>query len=85
MSNDLSEKMSTLSGDGKSKETAFNFKKARTSQEAMKLSYQYLKEVGYEVNLEDKQNGGVEDGHAFHIWKTHLGTIWFKIPFFEGF
>ncbi|MFT5923751.1 MAG: hypothetical protein ACI9LE_000737 [Paraglaciecola sp.] len=85
MSSDLSEKMSTLSGDGKSKETAFYFKKARTSQEAMKLSYQYLKEVGYEVNLEDKQNGGVEDGHAFHIWITHLGTIWFKIPFFEGF
>ena len=85
MSNDLPEKTSITSGDGKSKGTAFHFKKARTSQEAMKLSYQYLEEIGYKVNLADKQNGGVEDGHAFHIWNTHVGAIWFKIPFFEGF
>jgi hypothetical protein len=81
----FSEIRPVASGDGKSKETAFHFKKVRTSLEAMKLSYQYLNEIGYKVNLADKQNGGVEDGHAFHIWKTNLGTIWFKIPFFEGF
>lgn len=81
----FSEIKPVVSGDGKSKETAFHFKKARTSQEAMKLSYQYLKEIGYKVNLTDKQNGGVEDGHAFDVWKTNVGTIWFKIPFFEGF
>jgi hypothetical protein len=54
-------------------------------REALKLSYRYLKEIGYKVNLTDKQNGGVEDGHAFHIWKTHVGTIWFETPFFESF
>lgn len=85
MSNVFSDKTSSLVGDGKSKDTAFHFKKARTSQEAMKLSYQYLKEIGYKVDLTDRQNGGVENGYAFYIWQTNIGTIWFKIPFFEGF
>jgi hypothetical protein len=51
----------------------------------MKLCYRYLDKIGYKVDLRDKQNGGVEDGYAFDIWKTDVGTIWFKIPFFQGF
>ena len=85
MSNVFSEKKTAVIGDGKSKETAFHFKKARTSQEAMKLCYQYLKEIGYKVKLENRQNGGVENAYAFYFWETNLGTIWFKIPFFQGF
>jgi hypothetical protein len=85
MSNVYSENLPVVIGDGKSKETAFHFKSARTSQEAMKLCYRYLEKIGYKVNLKDKQNGGVENGYAFDIWKTDVGTIWFKIPFFQGF
>jgi hypothetical protein len=50
-----------------------------------KQCYQYLENIGYKVNLTDKQNGGVENGYAFDIWKTDVGTIWFKTPFFQGF
>ena len=85
MSSVFSENLPAAFGDGKSKETAFHFKSARTSQEAMKLCYQYLENIGYKVNLTNKQNGGVENGYAFDIWKTDVGTIWFKIPFFQGF
>jgi hypothetical protein len=51
----------------------------------MKLSYQYLEGIGYKVNLADRQNGGVENAYAFYFWNTNVGTIWFKIPFFQGF
>jgi hypothetical protein len=85
MSNVFSDEKPTVSGDGKSKETALHFNKVRTSQEAMKLSYQYLEGIGYKVNLADRQNGGVENAYDFYFWKTNVGTIWFKIPFFQGF
>ena len=84
MSNIFSENQPAVTGDGKSKDTAFHFKCAKTSQDAMKLCYRYLDKIGYKVDLRDKQNGGVEDGYAFDIWKTDVGTIWFKIPFFQG-
>lgn len=76
-------------GDGKTKETAFFFKNARTSQEAMSLSYRYLIDAGYSgLTPNSRVNGGVgrEDGGLFIYdkWNTKDGEIWFKIPSYVG-
>jgi len=84
ITNVFSEKEALPTGDGKTKQTAFYFKKARTSQEAMKLQYRYLENLGYKVNPTDRVNGGIEGGHVFDKWTIPIGTIWFKTPFFSG-
>lgn len=84
ITNVFSEKEPLPIGDGRAKETAFYFKKARTSQEAIKLQYQYLESIGYNINLADRVNGGVKDGYVFDEWNTHLGIIWFKTPIYSG-
>ena len=82
--NIFSEKEPIPIGDGKSKETAFYFKNARTSQEAQKLSYQYLDSIDYDICLTKKSIGGISDGYIYDVWKDKDGDIWFKIPIYEG-
>lgn len=90
ITNVFSKKMAMPEGDGKTKETAFFFKKARTSQEAMKLTYDYLTERGYDpITIAEKRvNGGVatEEGkiYIYDEWTTVDGPIWFKIPSYSG-
>ncbi|QXG22928.1 hypothetical protein KTT56_13920 [Pseudomonas viridiflava] len=75
-------------GDGKTKETAFYFKNARTSQEAMDLSYKFLLEIGHQIKPSDRVNGGPgkenEIMYIYDKWSTKKGDIWFKIPFYVG-
>ncbi len=84
ITNVFSEKEPLPYGDGKTKETAFYFKKARTSQEAVKLQYKYLESLGYKVNLADRVNGGIEGESIFDKWSTNIGVFWFKTPFVAG-
>lgn len=65
-------------GDGKSKETAYFFRKARTAIEAIGLCYEFLEKEGYEI--QSRQNGGLGDGFVYDVYKTDKGTIWFKVP-----
>jgi len=65
-------------GDGKSRDTAFFFLKARTDMEAIKLGYEFLEKEGYKV--EKRENGGVTDGFIYDVYTTDKGTIWFKVP-----
>lgn len=71
-------KLPIAEGNGKSKETAYYFPKARTAMEAIKLCYEFLDKEGYEVV--GRQNGGVVDGFVYDIFKTDIGDIWFKVP-----
>lgn len=71
-------KLPIAEGNGKSKETAHYFPKARTAMEAINLCYEFLEKEGYEVK--GRQNGGVVDGFVYDIFKTDKGEIWFKVP-----
>lgn len=66
------------SGDGKSKETAIVFNKARTHYEAIKAFYEYLKEQG--ISLHQRRLAGVEGGYMFDIADTDRGLLWVKYP-----
>ena len=66
-------------GDGKSKTTAYHFPKARTPQEAIQLTYQFLEAEGYELSG-FKEIGGIEDGYIYDVHHTDKGKIWVKIP-----
>ncbi len=66
-------------GDGKSKATAYYFPKARTPQEAIQLTYQYLQSEGYDLSGL-KEIDGVEDGYIYDVHHTDKGKIWVKIP-----
>ena len=65
-------------GDGKSKETAFHFPRARTPQEAIGMIYEYLESEGIEVPRQEI--GAVEGGFIYDVFPTRAGRIWFKIP-----
>lgn len=65
-------------GDGKTKETAYFFHKARTKLEAMKLCYEFLQNESCEVG--DRTIGAIEGKFIFDVYKTHKGDIWFKVP-----
>ncbi|MFL9895925.1 hypothetical protein [Paraburkholderia sp. RL17-381-BIF-C] len=89
ITNIFSTKKPSPEGDGKTKETAFFFKNARTAQEAMDLSYRYLLEAGYNnLTTSSRVNGGIErEGGELFIydrWNTKDGEIWFKIPSYAG-
>jgi len=88
ISNVFSTKKPFPSGDGRTKETAFFFKNARTAQESMNLSYQYLNDNGHSVQPHNRSNGGVAtvDGimYAYDKWRTKGEDIWFKIPAYRG-
>jgi hypothetical protein len=65
-------------GDGKSKETAYCFRKARTAAEAIALSYEFIENEGY--NVKRKEIGGLGDGVIYDVYDTDKGKIWFKVP-----
>lgn len=69
-------------GDGKTKETAFYFRKARTTLEAITLCYEFLEKEGYKVR--GRQNGGITNGVVYDVYETNQGDIWFKVPTFQG-
>ncbi len=64
------------SGDGKSKETAIHFKKARTHNEAIQAFYKYLEQEG--IALHRRRLAGIEDGYLFDIALTDRGPLWVK-------
>jgi hypothetical protein len=64
-------------GDGTSQETAYFFGKARTAGEAIALSYQFLRNGGYD--LKRKEIGGLGDGVVYDVYDTDKGKIWFKV------
>jgi hypothetical protein len=63
-------------GDGKSKETAIFFKKARTHLEAMQAFYKFLSEQG--CTMHRRQQAAIEDGFLFDIVLTDKGPLWVK-------
>lgn len=68
-------------GDGKSKATAYYFPKARTSQEAIQLTYQFFESEGYK--WVSQEVGGVEDGYIYDIHNTNKGRVWVKVPMLD--
>ncbi|WP_154204473.1 hypothetical protein [Vibrio alginolyticus] len=75
-------------GDGKTIKTAFLFKNARTSQEAMQLMYKYLTDIGYEPNLNDRHQVGdvesIKSGYHIDCWETDKGKLYFKTMRYNG-
>lgn len=66
-------------GDGKSKATAYHFPKARTPQEAIQLTYQFLEDEGYKLS-DVKEIGGIEAGYIYNVHHTNKEKIWVKVP-----
>jgi hypothetical protein len=64
------------SGDGKTKETAIFFKKARTHNEAIQAFYLYLERQG--ISLHQRRLAAVEGGFLFDIVLTDKGPLWIK-------
>jgi hypothetical protein len=64
-------------GDGKNKERAIMFTKARTPSEAVDMIYRYL-ETNNIQTTGPKSIGGIEGGFIFDIFPTTRGPIWFK-------
>ena len=69
-----------ISGDGRSKETALFFKKARTQHEATEAFYQYLR--AEKVDMLGRRNAGVQDGYLYDEVTTAAGPLWvkYKLP-----
>lgn len=65
-------------GDGKSRDTAFFFPKARTNMEAIELCYKFLEKESYKV--QKRANCGVTDEFIYDVYTTNKGTVWFKVP-----
>jgi hypothetical protein len=64
------------SGDGKTKETAIFFKKARTHYEAIRAFDLYLEQQG--ISLHQRRVATVEGGYLFDIALTDKGPLWVK-------
>jgi hypothetical protein len=64
------------SGDGKTKETAMFFKKARTHQEAMEAFYNYIESE--KIVMFNRRTAAIEDGFLFDEVSTDKGTLWVK-------
>jgi hypothetical protein len=67
---------SATSGDGRTKETAIFFKKARTHQEAVEAFYSYLKSEN--IVILNRRTAAVEDQFIFDVVSTSKGTLWVK-------
>ena len=67
---------SATSGDGKTKETAIFFKKARTHHEAIEAFYKYLESEN--IVIFSRQQAAIESGFLFDMVATDRGTIWVK-------
>ena len=79
MENWLSRRPAKPDGDGKTKETAFFFPKARTNGEAVAMIYKFFEDSGIRTTG-IKKIGAVENDFIFDVFPTEKGTIWFKIP-----
>ncbi len=78
VSNVFANRAAKPQGDGKSKETAFHFPRARTPQEAIGMIYEYLESEGITVSI--KEIGAIEGGFIYDVFPTCAGRIWFKVP-----
>jgi hypothetical protein len=65
-----------VSGDGRTKETAVLFKKARTHREAMEAFYEFLKTE--KPIMLSWRTAAVEDGYLYDEVATDKGTLWVK-------
>jgi hypothetical protein len=63
-------------GDGKTKETAVSFLKARTNQESIEMFYRFLD--AQDMKLESRSIAAVEGGFLFEQAHTDKGVLWFK-------
>lgn len=72
-------KQANATGDGKSKETALYFKKARTATEAIEMTYTYFEDNGYKLKG-SKSIGAMEGGYIYDVHSTNKGKVWVKIP-----
>lgn len=79
VSNVFSRKAAKPEGDGKTKETAFFFPKARTSGETIDMIYRYLRDSGIEETGTMATDYG-KDGYLYDVFETTHGKIWFKTP-----
>jgi hypothetical protein len=69
----------SVSGDGKSIETAYFFPKARTPMEAMQMTNEFLALKGLTLTG-SRGIGSVQDGNIYDVYPTNAGDVWFKIP-----
>lgn len=65
-----------VSGDGRTKETAVFFNKARTHLEAMEAFYKFLKTE--KLMMLSRQTAAIEDGFLFDEVATDKGVLWVK-------
>ncbi|TGM74778.1 hypothetical protein [Leptospira bouyouniensis] len=65
-------------GDGKSKETAFYFPNAKSAFEAIKFTYDYFNQEGYEHI--SKSIHSMDENFIYDIHETNSGVIWVKTP-----
>lgn len=63
-------------GDGKSRETALFFEKARTHDEERTALFAYMKKSGLE--LQSRMMAGIEGGFLIDAIQTNKGTLWVK-------
>ncbi|HOD51981.1 MAG TPA: hypothetical protein PKJ78_18220 [Candidatus Hydrogenedentes bacterium] len=68
-----------ITGDGKSKDTAICFVRARNAFEAIQMQQRYMKMNGI-VPLGNRFLGGVEGEHIYDVYPTAEGELWFKVP-----
>jgi hypothetical protein len=65
-----------ISGDGRTKETAIVFKKARTHQEAMEAFYEFLRTE--RLTMLNRRIAGTENGFLYDEVATDKGPLWIK-------
>jgi hypothetical protein len=64
-------------GDGKSRETAMQFTKARSYGEAVEMIYRYIEQEKLQLTG-PRQTTAVADGFLFEVFQTSKGPVWFK-------
>jgi len=74
----FTQKHPTPQGDGKSRETAYHFPRARNASEAVEWSYDFLKKQG--VFIREKYLGDITTDFIYDVFVTDNGSVWFKIP-----
>ena len=79
LNNVFAQRMAKPVGNGKSKETAYFFPKARTAAEAITMTYTFLEAEGHKPTGM-KEIGGMEEGFMYDIHHTNKGKVWVKIP-----
>jgi len=78
LNNAFSKRSSRPAGGGNSQATAYWFPRARTPQEAIQLSHEFLQTSGYKVF--GQRIGGIGEGVIYDIYETDRGTVRFKVP-----